>query len=531
MWDEDYQGRDIPTPIGHVPNGLLNGRGNVTLEICFTEWGDLQKYIDEVKRSFPDKEWFAKYRDYLKGVVRGKMEEYIDKLSDDAVAFLPGKESKWCKEHTRHYFYDNYEVTEFGRRPRIDYGFQNEKDESLFVCYNVDDKVEKPINAKLSEKKDNFETDVRYTCKCGLSFKDEKEYQKHVSENVVEVYKLILDKENYNSDVVCFSPIKMKVIKSTLSKCIKKTKKGEERPWTFSDNEKYAGCSLDDMFEKVFTRKWGENGWDGFEQKDNNDFVNGDVSEVFVFFKDPSELASKYKWLYDKFYRSLLMSQVDKAIKERLKKIDSIKRSIDKGFDFLVSEIDKDFDEIGKYVRDMRSLSVTLKNGDVNLFTQMLIGEDKDDEQRELTLFLGKQNQRGIASFMLGEDEKKQKEEEEKRKKELRKSYNKSDKFIMEVYDLWWADEMSFPSKEVITGSQRVALEEIASRKGAKCYLSFGTNEDGEYTDLLESAIRFIPISDEDAKTLKRLKMDKVGNVSYSQIMDGFKQKNEEDED
>ena len=106
--------------------------------------------------------------------------------------------------------------------------------------------------------------------------------------------------------------------------------------------------------------------------------------------------------------------------------------------------------------------------------------------------------------------------------------YKDKDLFLMRI-DINWADEIDFESTAVVTGKERRALEERAARADT-CRIGFGTNEDGEYDDIMRH-VEFTAITKKERDTLDRLGMLQVGSIGYDTIMEGLSGEEIDDDD
>ncbi len=344
--------------------------------------------------------------------------------------------------------------------------------------------------------------DTLYRCdKCGQDFYGESEYRNHKCDNSRHAYCMCI----HGSDCSSF-PLRFTIVDDCFVKP-SRHRKGHDGGYVFNDLELGEITVEDALSGKMFMVDYGKS-----KICELTDEVNerGDFYNMCTFFSDVLEAPEAYDRMCDAV-RPFMMKRLDKRLSECEERCESMTEICLSDFGKAMDAINSDLDGIRKMVDNGDVVNLCLSGkGKAN------VGKWKQNSDNCSKLFENFDLNDGKArvSAVFAERELNDRKQSEKAR------YDKKDRFLMRIR-LNWADEITFTCHDVITGLQRMDLEKMASKPNTKCHISFGTNEDGDYNDIM-SCLSFQKISSDEYKTLKSLCLLQTGDIDYQKIMEGF---------
>ena len=348
---------------------------------------------------------------------------------------------------------------------------------------------------------DVLKKDTLYRCdKCGQDFHSESEYQEHKCDNSRHAYCMYM----HSSDCSSY-PLRFTIIDSCFVKP-SRHRKGQDGGYVFDDLELGEITVEDALSGKVFMVDYGQSKLCNLTDKV---VEQGDFCRMCTFFSDSLEAPEAYDRLFAAT-RPFMMKRLDKELAECEEHYEDMSGICLTDFEKAMNAIEADMDGIRKMVDGGDVINICLSGkGKANVGKWKEKSKDSMKEFESLDLDDG--NARVSSIFA--------KNEAQEKKQEKKAKYGKSDRFLMRI-NINWADEIDFMCHDVITGSQRMELEKLAAKPN-KCHISFGTNEDGDYDDIM-SCLSFQKISADEYKTLERLGLLHTGDIDYQRIMDGI---------
>ena len=489
-----------------------SNRNGVSYWLYFDNWEEMPKYLEQLKAFFRDTEWYDSFREYYQNFYTNVVKEQLDYQIDRMIEILTTKPLFGTVRFP------------FKKHEQMSYNLQEECD--MFVDWYFREYETKKAPAR--KESVVMKTEVKYQCDlCNKSFDTQEELDKHYldTHKCINAYCLevpymdwCLTSTNRNRG----DRFELHSVKLVYGKPEKDSK---EDVWYMSHgyyNQQFEGLdSVDDVFKQLYYEK----DWHTLAPVDDSfEFDDYYYRPNHVLFRNKSEICDAFKRM-----SSALRPKVDKTIKNRLseyeKGFDTLKTMFNEEAPMLIDLVGKHADSIRKGVDSIGKLEVIVygtgkfkcATGNADLRHETTLA----DKSFDLDAIIG--------NLIEKKEVQKKKEEEEKKAVKEKKKYSKSDIFLMNT-EIDWADEIMFFSASVINGEQRNALEEKLNDKEAQCHLSFGTNEYGTYpASSIKATTKFKKITAAQKKVLSELGLLDTGNVSYSQIMEGFEQDDDED--
>lgn len=342
-----------------------------------------------------------------------------------------------------------------------------------------------------------------YVCDvCGNEFHSKKEYDAHCC-NVNRAYCMHLSNYNIRDGYVT----NLTIIDGYFSMNPPKGRK-PSKGMTFFDGMAIEGTNPKEFIGKVFWKKKYEDDmiYDAEKVK-----IDSKPEDVYVFFTDASWASTAFRKAFDAL-KPVVIENADNLLKQYNDKFKNYSSIMLNGTPMMFDKINAESDKIKELIDKGQVLNLSIGGDHVGFGTWK--SGCKDGEKIYDQFDMSSIDGVSIAEMMSRVCVK------EKDKKVKKPKYSKKDLFIMKI-NINWADEIDFECHDVINGEQRMELEKLASKPNTSCHIAFGTNEDGEYDDIL-GCLSFSSISDDDYKVLKRLGLLQVGDIDYNKIMESF---------